>query len=265
MTKTRQNLFLFFDESEYDSKCSSNLVKLAMNRFVVEEDAQFEVMGVYFLHGKVTEPMIQDLHEEFNLPENRKKRKEKRQFDENVFYHALNVARSIQSPKFRSHFIIGSLFYSLHTEVYTYGNWRFVGNVRRPQLVEWILEKMQQCDLHSLQCTFYQGFQEMPAPLVLVSPNGNKIPNVIAGLKHSVNEDLEQFIHEIQNDNQPKEHFQHSGHLRMHTEEFKETENNAIMCKSFWEKNLWSENLKFEEKLLKSMFVFCQRCTVQLE
>ena len=36
----RQNLFLFFDESEDKNDISPKLVQLAMNRFVVDEDSQ---------------------------------------------------------------------------------------------------------------------------------------------------------------------------------------------------------------------------------
>ena len=35
------------EENELDYEISSSLVKLSMNRFIVNEDAQFEVMGIY--------------------------------------------------------------------------------------------------------------------------------------------------------------------------------------------------------------------------
>ena len=49
MQKSKQNLFLFFEENELEFEISSSLVKLSMNRFVVDEDDQFEVMGIYNL------------------------------------------------------------------------------------------------------------------------------------------------------------------------------------------------------------------------
>ena len=51
MSSYAQNLFLFFQESEDKSDVSSNIVRLAMNKFIVDEDAQFEIIGVYCLNS----------------------------------------------------------------------------------------------------------------------------------------------------------------------------------------------------------------------
>ena len=41
MPKTKlQNLYLFFEETEYGKDISSNLLRIAMNRFIIDEDAQ---------------------------------------------------------------------------------------------------------------------------------------------------------------------------------------------------------------------------------
>ena len=45
----KQNLFLFFEENEFEFDISSNLVRLSMNRFTIDEEAQFEIIGVYNL------------------------------------------------------------------------------------------------------------------------------------------------------------------------------------------------------------------------
>ena len=56
MTPTKQNLFLFFEENEMQSVIDRNLVKLYMNRCIIDEDGIFEISGVYELQ-KVTDPM----------------------------------------------------------------------------------------------------------------------------------------------------------------------------------------------------------------
>ena len=61
MTPTKQNLFLFFEENELPFVIDRKLVKLYMNRCIIDEDAEFEISGVYELQ-KVIEPMISRLN-----------------------------------------------------------------------------------------------------------------------------------------------------------------------------------------------------------
>ena len=63
MERKRQNLFLFFEENDDEKDISSNLLHLYMNRFVIAQEEQTEIIGVYNL-AKPNEntPMI-----EFNL------------------------------------------------------------------------------------------------------------------------------------------------------------------------------------------------------
>ena len=49
MERTRQNLFLFFEETDDERDISSNLVHLYMNRFVICEEDQTEIIGAYNL------------------------------------------------------------------------------------------------------------------------------------------------------------------------------------------------------------------------
>ena len=49
MEGKRQNLFLFLEENDDEKDISSSLVRLYMNRFVISEEDQNEIIGVYNL------------------------------------------------------------------------------------------------------------------------------------------------------------------------------------------------------------------------
>ena len=239
MSNMRQNLFLFFDESEYGPDCSSNIAKLAMNRFIVDEDAQFEVIGVYYLQP-ANEPMMNDRSKDFRQNLYIDRRIEKWMLDQTVILHALYVASSIQTKSARSHFIFGSYFYSF-TCAYFFDTIRLI---RIPRLCEWILDLLSELELNSLQCTFYHserielitqqhssdlfsGFT-VPFSMIFSSRFENASP------KPSVNDDLEQFLHEIQNNKQRKENFTCSYlHPMLTQEELQEIKNEDS---SFWTK-----------------------------
>ena len=47
MAPSKQNLFLFFEKDAEKYDYHLKLVHSYMNRFVIEEDSQFEVVGIY--------------------------------------------------------------------------------------------------------------------------------------------------------------------------------------------------------------------------
>ena len=57
MSPSKQNLFLFFEENEIQSAIDRKLVKRYMNLCIIDEDANFEITGVYELQ-KVNNSMI---------------------------------------------------------------------------------------------------------------------------------------------------------------------------------------------------------------
>ena len=83
---SKQNLFLFLEDSENDYDISSELVKLAMNRFVVEENSQNEISGIYHFK-KLEKPMINQNHPSFK--NYAKQRTEKEAFDKDILSDAL--------------------------------------------------------------------------------------------------------------------------------------------------------------------------------
>ena len=49
MERKTQNLLIFFEEADDEKDISSKLVRLYMNRFVIDEEDQTEIIGVYNL------------------------------------------------------------------------------------------------------------------------------------------------------------------------------------------------------------------------
>ena len=81
---SKQNLF--FEDSDIDHNINSKLVQLSMNRFVVEEDAQLEVSGIY--HFKMARKSVLDKSNPL-FKTYAKQRTEKEAFDKDVLSDAL--------------------------------------------------------------------------------------------------------------------------------------------------------------------------------
>ena len=48
MPKTMQNVIIVFGEKEFEYRCSEKAGSLLMNHFSIDEDAEFEIAGVFF-------------------------------------------------------------------------------------------------------------------------------------------------------------------------------------------------------------------------
>ena len=105
MTKRKQNLFLFFEEKADEFDISLNLAMLAMNGFVVDENAQFEVIGVYYLKKAIKDMIV---HEDPARTSLAKERAEKDAFDRDLISEALDHA--LLYPNDDTHFISDIIF-----------------------------------------------------------------------------------------------------------------------------------------------------------
>ena len=244
MSSYTQNLFLFFEESEYQPDVSSNIVRIAMNKFIVDEDARFEVIGVYHLKKRI-KPL--DAYREFSetdREEYHKKAIEKYKYDQDIIYKALNIADSITTDNVDTHFIIGSRF---HADNYIKSGDDFIDYYhqnRTPLICHWIAQEIQGTFLQSLQCTIFDGerdglitrkmseelFSSNVVSLDFALPNraDNSKP------KSSVYDDIEKLIQEIKNNKRPTKH-QVCSYLHLSL-----TENELLQLKEnetqFWEK-----------------------------
>ena len=159
MSSYTQNLFLFFEESEYQPDVSSDIVRIAMNKFIVDEDARFEVVGVYHLKKRI-KPL--ETYQSISQTDREKYHEhavEKCKHDQNVMYKALNRADSITTDNVDTHFIIGSRF---HADNYLKTGDDFIDYFhqnRTPLICHWISKVIQGTFLQSLQCTVFDGIR----------------------------------------------------------------------------------------------------------
>ena len=264
MISRKQNLFLFFEENEWAYNIQSKLVQLAMNRFVIDEDAQFEVIKIYHL-TKVKREMMDFRHPEFKNYV--KERTEKEAHDLQLISDALNEAKRHQKHG-DPHFIFGSFF---HQPL-------IIGDSLKPKsrLLDWIvhqkriqahikencyrerssyrkrknLHRKQYC-LESLHCTFYHGRRMFlisratniacyKGKMGLLLTSDSDFSRHVEALEQasiniprsSINDDLENFIQEIQNRHRPSDSRCMLYLNKMLTsEELKQVEKNDM---SFW-------------------------------
>jgi hypothetical protein len=110
----RQNLFLFYEKIDDDkTRIDCKLVDLFMNRCVIEEDAQFEVLGAYQLPKKswMMAYPYNPRYKEFAA-----KRHTKQADDRDIFAKATDKASQYDTALYDTHFVIGSYFYSLRNK-----------------------------------------------------------------------------------------------------------------------------------------------------
>ena len=124
----KQNIYLFYEENDEDArKIDSKLVTLYMNRFIIEEDNQNEIVGVTHLtkierinfhrdlqftrdfqslHPQVRDEFAFDIFERW-----KKWREMKIEQDMKIVNFALRKSKSFEIPGGDLHFIIGSSYY----------------------------------------------------------------------------------------------------------------------------------------------------------
>ena len=103
MSKSKQHSYLFLEENGLEYEISSSLVRLSMNRFVVNEDAQFEVIGIYNLE-RATKEMADLRNPSYKYFA--KQRTEKDAFDKDLISDVMDQVTL--HPRIDAHFIIGS-------------------------------------------------------------------------------------------------------------------------------------------------------------
>ena len=196
MAVKKQNLFLFFEESEFEFDISSNFVRLSMNRLIVDEEAQFEIIGIYNLK-KSRREMIDFEHPDYK--KFAKERTEKEAFDKDLVFEVMEKAFLHHTTSADAHFIIGSAF---HVGI-------------RASLFGWISSEIKDIGLESLYCTVYFGSREylITKELSDACYDGQKFIDrtkqrdlplkLFDNMKSSINDDLEDFVHQIRNGCRP--------------------------------------------------------------
>ena len=202
----KQNLFLFFEENENEFDISSNLVRLSMNRFTVDEEAQFEIIGVHNLR-RVKKEMMNERNPDYK--KFAKERTEKEAFDRDLISDAMEKALLHQTTSADAHFIIGSAFHLLN-----YINTAGI----RASLFDWISSEIKEICLKSMYCTIYFGSRVYLITKELadgfhngkILTDGQKQTKVFRfsqeifnNMKSSINDDLEDLVEQIRNGCRP--------------------------------------------------------------
>ena len=132
----KQNIYLFYEQDDNDDgrKIDTKLVRLYMNRFIIDEDHQNEIVGVADLTKIEKACYHREMHPEFTSYETvprelihkidfdiwtrwMKIRKTKLKNDMEIINAALNTLKKFDNPAGDFHFIIGSWYYmSIYTK-----------------------------------------------------------------------------------------------------------------------------------------------------
>ena len=112
---SKQNLFLFFEENEEKYVIDKKLVLLYANRCIIDENAQFEICGVYELQH-VSESMIVPTSPLYKTYARQRTLKEAN--DEETILEALEIAHLKESKSIDTHFVIGSFFIHIRIRVF---------------------------------------------------------------------------------------------------------------------------------------------------
>ena len=147
MFPSKQNLFLFFEENEVQTVIDNKLVLRYANRCIIDEQAEFEICGVYQLQ-KVEQLMYELLHPLYKTNVNQRTFKEA--IDRDTLTAALEKAYLLESKSADTHFIIGSSFHSVAVEKPTVIN-------RPRKLIKWMSEEMKFQEITSVYITLLAG------------------------------------------------------------------------------------------------------------
>ena len=109
MAYHRQNFVLFFEENEDQRKINQNLVRLYMNRFIIDESWQHEIIGCHEL-SKVSKSLYEDRFENKQewLACNTSEALRKWKHDEKLFIKGLQQSKKFETQNVDIHWIIGS-------------------------------------------------------------------------------------------------------------------------------------------------------------
>ena len=92
----KQQIILFIEPAKEEWKCPESIGNLYLNRFVIDEDAAHEVLGVYYLKKSSAE-LCDPKHEAY--PEFEIERQHKERFDNKMLKRGIELVAKNQSSK----------------------------------------------------------------------------------------------------------------------------------------------------------------------
>ena len=122
MTKRNKYQILFFEENE--DEYGFDLIKMYMNRLTIDEDVQFEIIGLTFLQKSIVEDFFPEPQHHIQLfqhdPDSFEDKRARRNYpfkrpklknDENTLEHLILEAKQLVLPESDLHILIGSKFH----------------------------------------------------------------------------------------------------------------------------------------------------------
>ena len=94
MNSKLKNIILFIELSEEKWQCPVNIANIYLNRFTIDANAAFEIIGIHYL-AKATEKLVHPLHAEYHNCADERAEKEKHDFD--VIASGLETMASLRS------------------------------------------------------------------------------------------------------------------------------------------------------------------------
>ena len=244
MKPSRQNFCLFLEKNDLEFVIDSKPVHLFMNRSVVNEEDQFEIIGVYYLQK--VEKLMYD-HQDPDYKYHAIKRTEKEANDRNVFSEALEDASQFASNDVDTHFLIGSCFHNIND----------TSTSNTEKLCEYLLDEIEEIELKSVFVTFYSGFRkqlvsketckdmyEGKAKFDSQNSDVGSIP-IPYKYKCSVNDDIEMSIRNILDGKRLQEDFNVFLNIMLTALELKQVEEN--------DENFWMSLDNYQAKITKDI------------
>ena len=146
---TKQNLFLFLEENELKCTIDKKLVFFYANRCIIDEDAQFEICGVYNLQY-ASDGMIDPKNPLYKTKARQRTLKEAN--DRETISEAFEIARSNESASTDTHFIIGSLYHSV--------SWKTPSVLNRANaLKNFMFNELKSAELKTIYVTLIAGLR----------------------------------------------------------------------------------------------------------
>ena len=232
----RQNLFIFFEKNEREWNIDCKLAQLAMNRFIIEEETQNEIIRTYNFKT-IPSKMIEPLNPAYK--NHAKERAVKDAFDKDLISDALDLAAEYQNRSRRkipadTHFIIASEFYNNH-----------------PSMSVWLDQEVRKIGLKPFHLTLYGGKRmSLITKSYNISLYEKKVSPAICSFLYSsevvqskpltsVNDDLEEFYRQNQFQQGPRYYIDRLFLTPKLTRiELHQVENNDI---SFWQTIVYGE------------------------
>ena len=150
--KMKQQVILFIEPAEEEWRCQESIGNLYLNRFAIDEDTAYEVLGVYYLQqssAELCDPK-NDAYANYEIERQHKKR-----FDDEMFEKGIKLIAENRSSNVQTHIFIAGLLFEEGSELMEY-----LSNLMRDReipsilLTCFILNRIRVCTLEDVKSAY---------------------------------------------------------------------------------------------------------------